>query len=167
MENVMFNYVFKYFWALMIVWMFVLAGIWRHRGRAHVVAQPELAEGYRKLTRGFLIWGNIPWVAMGMGCVFGGLGMLDYFSLLGNGEWLSNAWVILFLAVTIALWALMVWWVFLADGAQVLACHPGWSNNIAITQPWQVKVFVALMVTSGVVGLTILISGVIPMPSFR
>jgi hypothetical protein len=46
---------------------FLNAAIFALRGRREIEMHPELREGHRSITRGFVTWGNLPWVVMGVG----------------------------------------------------------------------------------------------------
>ena len=37
------------------------------RSRRYIRERPELSEGYKRLFRGVLLWGNLPWLLMGIG----------------------------------------------------------------------------------------------------
>lgn len=148
--------IFQYFWAIMIVAMIAFAISWRAHSRPHIAADPELAEGYHKLIRGFLFWGNLPWVALGITSVCGGVSLFDFLDPQSRFEW-SNPWIMSFVITVIVLWALLLMWVFLRGGAEALVRHPGWSGNISMDSPWKIKVMTLLMVAGGVAGLTLII----------
>ena len=63
---------FKHFWVAFILMTFLNGAIWWWRGSKHRERDPSLIEGYRSLVRGFVTWGNIPWLIMGAGILFGG-----------------------------------------------------------------------------------------------
>ena len=68
-----FEFLEKWSWAVFILVTFLTAAIFSLRGHREIEMHPELREGYRSITRGFVTWGNLPWVVMGVGCVYGGV----------------------------------------------------------------------------------------------
>jgi hypothetical protein len=76
-----FRYISKWFWALCILVTFINGAIYRFRAQKHIKLNPDLEEGYQKIIKGFLTWGNIPWLVMGIGCTFGGIqSVWEYFN---------------------------------------------------------------------------------------
>jgi hypothetical protein len=57
--------IFRHVWILFIVVTIINASIGKSRSRRYIRERPELAPGYQKLFRGFLIWENPPWILMG------------------------------------------------------------------------------------------------------
>ena len=63
--------VFKHFWLAFVVVTIINARYWRAGVQGRIRAQPELEAGYRRLYRGYLFWGNVPWLLMGAGVLSG------------------------------------------------------------------------------------------------
>lgn len=117
--------IFKHGWILFIVVMIVNAFIMRSRSQAYVDINPDLKVGYDKLFKNFLIFGNIPWLIMGIGDIAGlTKGMFDFFS-----PRQLNPIVLTFHACVIVLWILGSYWIYIKDGAEFLAKHPGFFNS--------------------------------------
>jgi hypothetical protein len=86
-----FTLVARHAWAMFIVITCLNAATWRWRARRHIAVNPALAPGYRRLIRSWLVFGNVPWVVMGLGIVFGGV---------------------------VAFWVASVYWIFFRRGAE-------------------------------------------------
>ncbi len=99
--------------------------------RQHIRQRPELAAGYRRLIRGYLFWGNLPWIVMGVGLELGGLSSIFSFFRPRDG----NPFVLAFFLVVIELWILGFWWLFFARGAEFLVEHPGVFRGLRAAQP--------------------------------
>jgi hypothetical protein len=149
---------FRYAWVLFIAVTCANGAIWWSRGKREIARHPELAEGYRSLLRGWLVFGNLPWLVMGAGILLGGVpGVFEYFNP-RNGPFVI-AWYV----TVVALWFATVFWIFLRGGAEALSRHPG-LPNLPVQEPWAVKALVVLMLAGGVAGLTMMILGYVPSP---
>ena len=93
----------------------------RARSRRHVAEDPSLAAGYRKLLCGVLIWGNVPWIIMGLGCLVGGVPSVFHYARPRDG----NPFVWAFFASGLLILALGTYWLFAAGGAEMIIRHPG------------------------------------------
>src|SRR6266480_2745694 len=76
--------------------------------RQRIRERPELTAGYRRLIRGYLFWGNLPWIVMGVGLELGGLPSIFSYFRPRDG----NPFVLAFFGVVIAEWVLSLWWLF-------------------------------------------------------
>ena len=151
-----FNIVGRYFWLLAIAVTTVNAAIWWHRAQANIAARPELEVGYRRLIRGLLVYGSIPWLVMGAGIVFGRVdGVFSYFNP-KNGPY-----VVAWYASVVILWLLSAAWLFFMRGAEQLIEHPG-LLNLPSQNPRVVKAFFLLCLAGGLVGLSIMLFGEAP-----
>jgi hypothetical protein len=111
----------KYFWLICLVFLAVNAGIWRWRSRRHIARDPSLAEGYRRLIKGMVKYGSIPFVIMGLGALSGGAPSIrDYFRPQD-----MNPYVLAFFGSAVLLWILGSWWLFARGGAETMVRHPG------------------------------------------
>ena len=157
---------FRYFWLLALVATVLNASIWCWNGKQWRQRDPALTESYRKLTRGFVIWGSLPWLVMGLGCMLGGLNAFDYFDPARG-----NPWVIAFFASVFVIWVLLAHWVFVRDGAEQVARHPGLLRHgfsgSTETPAWAVKALVALALAGGVAGVVMMFLGFPPPPRPR
>jgi hypothetical protein len=123
----------RHAWVLFIFVTCLNGVIWRWRARKHISANPSLTQGYTSLIRGWLIFGNLPWLVMGLGIVFGGVPTIWHYFNPRNGP------VVLIWYVTIvALWIASINWMFFRGGAEMLITHPG-LLNLPSDQPRVVK----------------------------
>jgi hypothetical protein len=116
--------------------------------RRYIRERPELAAGYQRLVRGYLFWGNVPWLVMGVGLELGGLPSIFSFFRPRDG----NPFVLAWFAVVIALWILGFWWLFFARGAEFLVEHPGVYRGLP-RSPNIIRLFYCLSVSCGVVAV--------------
>jgi len=149
----------NWFWAVCIAVTFFNAGVFRARARQHIAENPELLEGYRTITKGFVTWGNLPWVVMGVGCVFGGVHSVFDFFRPRDG----NAFVLAFFVSVFLLWVLGTYWLAFRCGAEMLVKHPGLLNvNLKSTRAVMVYWFLSL--AGGVVAVVLMFLRTMPLP---
>jgi len=147
----------KWFWAVCILVMFLNAGIFKFRAKRHIQENPDLADGYRTIIRGWLIYGNIPWIVMGLGSLVGGVPSIDHFFRPRDG----NPFVLAFFASVFQLWILSTYWIFFRRGAEMLVDHPG-IFNVDFKSPIMVKLFWLLCLAGGIAGVTMMFIQDIP-----
>lgn len=144
--------VFRHFWVMALGSTLLNAAIWWWNGRQYRASNPALAAGYRSLTRGFVVWGSLPWLVMGAGAVLGGTRVFDYFDPSSG-----NPWILAWHASVVSIWALLAYWTFLRGGAELIARHPGLLmgglGTSMATPAWAVKALVAICIGSGVVAM--------------
>ena len=128
--------------------------ILKYRSKKYIAEKPELEEGYDKYFKGWLFYGNIPWVIMMIGDLSGVTqNTFEYFNPRA-----MNPIVLAFHFSIIILWALSVRWIYFKKGAEFIEAHPGliqkssFSGNTNVTAK-QVKLFYPLMLLGGVVGM--------------
>ena len=154
-----FGIMFKWLWVVFIVFTLGYAGVAWVASRRHIRKDPELAAGYRTIIRGIVAWGNLPWFIMGIGLTVGGVPTMFHFFRPRDG----NLFVLTFLGSVILLWLLILYWVFLRDGAELLARHPLPSYDIRSPLGW--KLFWFACIAGGVVGLILMFTQDIPIPT--
>src|SRR5690349_3559217 len=108
---------------IFILVTFLNAAVFANRGRREIRLHPELRQGYRSITRGFVTWGNLPWIVMGIGRVYGGVPSTFSFFRPRDG----NPYVLAFFCSVFLVWALGTYWL-LTGGAQQIVDHPGLIN---------------------------------------
>jgi hypothetical protein len=147
-------------WWIMFVLVTCAQAVFFKRGAAaHIREQPELAQGYAALIRGWLFWGNLPWVVMGLGLESGAVpGFWHYFRPRDG-----NPYVLAWYGCVVALWILGFRWIFRRGGAQMLARHSRIFHG-DLSSPAQVKFFYLLCVGAGVAGLVFLVVMEVPLP---
>jgi hypothetical protein len=139
---------FRYFWFLAIAMTCFNAFVLRARSQKYIQEDPSLEEGYEKLFRGYLIYLNLPWIAMSIGSVFGGVkSIFDFMDVRS-----SNPFIWLFLVTVMTLWILDFVWVTFLGGAEFLINHPGVIKP-SIKSPLLLKIFNLFSLTGGVLGL--------------
>src|SRR5688572_11682314 len=99
---------FHHAWLMFVAVTIANALILKYRSRRYIRERPELAEGYNRLFRGVLFWGNLPWILMAIGIEFGGVP--SFFSYFRPRD--GNPFVMAWFAVVIALWLLGFYWLF-------------------------------------------------------
>jgi hypothetical protein len=142
--------VFQHAWLLFVLFTCGLAGVWWFRGRKYRQAQPELTEGYRDLVKGLLLWGNVPWILMGILILTGKVGSVFDFHDLRTGNpyiWLWNG------VLYVLVWGFGTNWVF-HGGAEALVEHPG-LLDFKRTTPRVIKVWWLVCLAGGVLGLVL------------
>lgn len=131
-----FSILAKYFWLICIIVTGANAIIFKQRSKHPIEQKPELAEGYTTLIRGFLFWGNLPWIVMGIGCTYGNIkSVIQYFNPTDG-----NPYILAFYGSVFLIWFLGTYWIFFRDGAEMLVQHPG-LLNINLSSPLIVKIF--------------------------
>jgi hypothetical protein len=141
----LFTVVERWFWAFCIAVSFINAAIFRVRAQRRIRENPALAEGYARLLRGFLLWGNLPWIVMGIGCVVGRVPSIQSFFQPRSG----NPFVLAFFGSVFLLWGLGTFWLLFRGGAEMLVKHPG-MFNVDFKNPRTLKVWWFLCLAWGV-----------------
>jgi hypothetical protein len=150
----LFTIISKWFWLFFIVVSFINAVIFQLRAKEQTRRRPELAEGYHKIIRGFITWGNLPWIIMGVGIMLGGVpGIFEYFRPADG-----NPYVIAFYGSVFFVWILGTYWIFIKKGAEMLVSHPGLFNR-DFSSPTAVKLIWLLMVAAGIAAVVMFYSG--------
>jgi len=149
---------FRHAWVLFVCITCVNAAVWWYRGRGMVARNPDLEPGYRRLIRGWVIYGNLPWLVMGAGILWGGVPTVVHYFNPRNGPF-----VVAFYVTVVTLWIAAFYWLFFRRGAEQLVAHPG-LLNLPYERPWTVKALYLLMLAGGVLGLWMMLFGNIEVP---
>jgi hypothetical protein len=155
-----FTFISKWFWAISILATFANVVGFRARVRPLLEANPELEEGFRSMMRAFLTWGNLPWVVMGIGCLWGGVPSVFHFFRPVDG----NPYVLAFYASVVLVWVLGTNWLVFRGGAEIVVKYPG-LFNIPLNSPRTVIVFWFLGLAGGITALLLMFSGAFPVPN--
>jgi len=158
----MFEIVSRYAWALFILVTFANVAIYKARSIGHIRANPELAEGYARLLRGYLIWMNIPWVVMGIGCSVGQVPDVWHYFRPRDG----NPYVLAWFASVFALWIAGTYWLLFRGGAEMLVKHPG-AFGIKRLSPIMVKLYWFACLGGGILAVIMMWTRDIPLPPSR
>lgn len=153
--------ILRHAWIIFVVVTFANGAIWWYRAKPFIEKEPTLESGYRRLIRYWLVYGNLPWLVMGAGILFGGVPSVFHYFNPRNGSF-----VIAFYVTVVALWIATFYWLFFRGGAEDLISHPG-LLNLPVQRPWAIKAFFLVALTGGVLGLLAMIFGNIPVPIFQ
>jgi len=153
--------IFRQAWLLFVFVHCINGVVWWRRAQPRIAENPALEQGYRRLIKSWLIYGNLPWLVMGA-CILSGAvpSTLSYFNP-RNGPF-----VIAFYVTVVALWIATFYWLFFRGGAEDLLVYPG-LLNLPVARPWVVKVYFLLCLAGGIVGLLWMIFGDIQVPLAR
>jgi hypothetical protein len=147
------------------LWLFFVfswcanAVIFHVRARQDIKEHPELAEGYTALIRGWLFWGSLPWLVMAFGLETGRVPTIWHYFRPRDG----NPYVLALFGCVVALWLLGFFWIFLRDGAEMLARHARILRGVLLS-PAQVKLMFLLCVGGGIAALIFLWVADAPLP---
>lgn len=159
----------EYFWVFAIIVTFINWAMFRKRAQKHIDENPELKEGYEALFRGYIVWMNIPWVVMGIGCTVGGVSSVWHYFRPRDG----NPYVLAWFASVLLLWVSGTFWLLFRGGAEKLVRHPGAMGfrygfkSKDITNPTLIKSLWLLALIGGVIAAVAMWSMDIPIPDFR
>lgn len=158
---------FNNMWVMFIVVTMINGFVLKYRSKKYILQNPDLEEGYNKLFKGWIIYGNIPWLIIALGNLSGMTNSIfDYFNPKS-----MNPIVLLFHASIIVIWILSVRWIYFKEGAEFMERHPGLlqksslSGNSEITAK-QIKIFLPLMLLGGIAGMVMMWIMDIPSPQF-
>ena len=141
--------------------------ILKYRSKKYIAQNPELEDGYDNYFKGWLFYGNIPWVIMMVGNLSGiTQNTFEYFNPKA-----MNPMVLTFHFSIIILWVLSVRWIYFKNGAKFIETHPGllqkssFSGNTNVTAK-QFKLFLPLMLLGGITGMELMWFIDFPTPEF-
>lgn len=156
------SFVFRHFWALGILVTCANAVVWWWRGRAAMSREPKLESGYKRLIRGWLFWGNLPWLWIGLAELGGYDGVFQ--DSLFHPQ-LDDPVVVGWFALVILEWVLLLWWLFAREGAEQLVRHPGllgsWPLKPSSISAGMIRIYAVLAIAGGIVGLVLFWSQVV------
>ena len=131
--------------------------ILKYRSKKYIAQNPELNEGYKNYFKGWMFYGNIPWVIMMLGNLSGiTQNTFEYFNPKA-----MNPMVLVFHFSIIVLWVLGIRWIYFKSGAEFIEAHPGliqksnFSGNSNVTAK-QIKIFFPLMIFGGIAGMVLM-----------
>ena len=162
----MFEIITNNFWIVLIAATCANAIYFKKCSKVFVDADPSLSTGYSTLFKGYLIWMNIPWIVMGIGCTIGKVPSAWQYFNPQNG----NPYVLAWFASVFLLWILGTYWLFLKGGAETLAKHPGiiqfntLGGSKDITSPSVIKLLWCACLLGGILGMAIMWTQDIPIP---
>jgi hypothetical protein len=147
-DGILYALLFRHTWLLFILVTCLNGASWWRESRSRIRADRALASGYTRLLRGWLVFGNLPWIVMGIGILTADLPTSFHYLNPRNGPV-----VLVWYATVVAEWVALLYWTFLRHGAETLAAHPGLLNWPREPRPWHFKVYILLLIAGGVAGL--------------
>jgi hypothetical protein len=155
----LFSMISKWFWVLCILVMLINAAVFRFRANKHIKKNPSLETGYKKIIKGFVMWGSIPWIVMGIGCTVGGIpSVWNYFN---PSE--GDPYGLAFFGSVFLIWISGSYWIFFKGGALELVNHPG-IFNYDIKSPTILKLIWIACLLGGIAGVLMMYKQNIPLP---
>jgi uncharacterized membrane protein len=148
------EFILKYIWIIFIISSIANASYFKKLSKEYVSENPELEKTYDGYIKNFLIFGNIPWVIMGLGMLTGMTdSILEYFN---PRE--MNPIVLMLHASIIMIYILAIRWIYFKNGAEFIEKHPGlmrkstFSGKRNVTAK-EVKLFFPLPLLGGIIAM--------------
>lgn len=145
--------ILNHFWFVLIVVTIANGAIWKLKSKKYIAEKPEREQGYDKLIMGWLIYGNIPWIIMGIGMLTGLTKSMDEFLRPSQ----MNLVVIVFFFSIVLLWIYGSYWIYFKGGAESLVEHPGFITQTEKGnekfETMKVKLVWGLGLLGGILGL--------------
>lgn len=159
-----FKIISSYFWLIAISFTLINFAYSKREARIRIEKNPELAEGYDKLLRGYLLWMNLPWMVMGICSIVGKIPSVWYFFRPRDG----NPYVLTWFGCLIFEWIISAIWIFFKGGAEKLVEYPGIlrMRGVQITNPVIVKLLFLAGIGGGIFGLVLMWQNNFPIPNF-
>ena len=127
--------IFNYTWVMFIAVTIANGLVLKYRSKKYIAQNPDLKKGYDKYFKGWLFYGNIPWVIMMVGSLTGLThSTFEYFS-----PRTLNPIVLIFHLSIIILWVLSVRWIYFKNGAEFIETHPGLMEKSSFRENKNVK----------------------------
>ena len=159
--------IFKHTWIMFIAVTITNGLILKYRSKKYIAQNPKLKKGYDKYFKGWLIYGNVPWLIM----MLGNLSELTQNTFEYFNPKTMNPMVLTFHFSIVILWVLSVRWIYFKNGAEFIENHPGlmqkssFSGNTNVTAK-QIKLFFPLMLFGGIAGMVMMWFIDFPSPQF-
>jgi hypothetical protein len=151
------EFIFKHGWIMIIPVLIINYLMMKSQIKEYADRDPGLKQGYNKIFKALFIYGSIPWIIMAIGDVTTFThSVFDYF----NPKSL-NPFVLMFHASIIVIWILSCRWMYFKGGADFLVRHPGLVRirgfgHSTIPTPGKIKIFFALALAGGIIGMTMM-----------
>lgn len=116
----------NWFWLLMIVGTLFNAGMFWIRSSHYRTQHPSLRPGHFKIIRTIAIFGNIPWVILGLGTINGNIKSIFDVLILEA----ANIYIIAFYLSVVMLGLAYNYFVFFRSGSAFLTAHLGLMSGV-------------------------------------
>jgi len=151
---------FKYFWLIGILDAFFKWRFRRIKSKKFLANHPELTRLFARLTNWHLLWINIPWIVMGIGCLFGQLTVKDYLQ-----PQVGNIFVLAWYVTDFVLVILCFRWLVFKGGAELLCKFPSFFNFPA--NPKRIKWLSGLSIIGMVIWTVVMFTNQSPIPYWK
>ncbi len=148
------SFILEHFWIAFIIATFINGLILKQRSKKYIKENENLTEGYKKYFKGFIFFGNLPWIIMGIGDISGMTNnTFDFFYPRD-----MNPIVLIFHATVIFLWILLIWWTYFKGGAEFMEKHPGLIQSTGFgasdkVSAKYIKIIVPFTISGGIMGM--------------
>jgi hypothetical protein len=149
-----------HFWLFAIFLTVINVLMAKKRAAKSIQANPELAEGYDKLIRGYLFWMNLPWIVMGIGATIGKVPSVWHFFKPKNG----NPYVLAWFITLACLWFLGAAWLVFRGGAETLLKYPEITNLKKTQKPITIKLMWGICFMGGLAAMVYMWMNNVPLP---
>jgi hypothetical protein len=142
----------KYVWFLPIVFNLANVFLLKQRSKKYILENPELEKDYDYYIKKFLIFGNIPWIIIGIGIL---TGMVDNISEYFRPREM-NPIVLVFYASFIVIYIVLIRWIYFKNGAEFIEKNPDFARKTNFggkkkVTAKQVKMFFPLILLAGII----------------
>lgn len=148
----------QWFWAICILTLIVNGAFAWLRACKVYKDRPEERSRYMTVIKGYIAWPSIPWLAMGIGIMTGGVPSFYHFARVRD----ANPFVISFYICAFLLWVIGTHWVFARGGAELLAKYP--VAITFVTTSRVVKIMWIFCFLAFLIGVLLLFVNEIPIP---
>lgn len=146
-------------WLIFILGNFLSMLIVKHHSKKYIAKNPALESGYHTMIKNWLIYGNIPWLIIGIGQLSGiTKHFFEYFQPRA-----LNPMVLIFHAAIILLWGWAVYWIYFKNGAKFLEQHPTGTMKLSAVQ---IKFLFPIMLLGGIIAMVMMWTVELPISKF-
>ena len=149
--------IIQHFWIILIATTVVNGIILKYRSQKYIAENPDLKKGYNDYLKGWLFFGNIPWIIMAIGNL---TGMTETTTDFFHPREM-NPIVLVFHASIVVLCGLGVYWIYMKNGAEFIEKHPGLFQQSSFLgkkgmTAKRVKIFFPLMLFGSIMGIVMI-----------
>ncbi len=145
-------FIVKHFGFLCLIFALIFAGIQQLYAFVKVKKNPDLADGYKKVVLGYLIFMGFPWLIMAIGELLYGFSSIFFIFMLKDGNIFS--W--LFFIVLLCEYVFLFVWVWFRGGGDHLYKYQLFSYKFS--SPLAAKLLITLAILGGTIAMVALVS---------